>query len=613
MGWGIVTSAQLALVAAISITLATNTDTQQRNTSPSLKARVVVAAPSKEDMAAEEETRRINKAMNVLTRQDAALYRTIFEAQKQNDWEKADRFLVKLTDKRLVGSVMADRFERRGASVEDIAAWLKVFAAQPEADALYAKAVAMGGKNLPRPRTADAWGTGGEMDSAANFTAELMVESTAPNSQTKRWAQKIQQAVRRGAPEKARDVLLAAQKSDQLAGTFAADAEAVIAESFFRSGERQQATALSNAAARANQPLGLWIRGLIAWENADYSNARALFSRLAEHPALNATNKSAAHFWAYRAESRCGSKTIAYRHLVEAADAPRSFYGLLATQLLGRNPAETMGGEAHPKWTEKERAILTAHPAGWRALALVQAGQIMKAEAELRRMNPAGNRMKQRAMLALADFVPMPALSLRLASLSGEQQGFDPTAYPLLPWQPSGGFVVDRALLFALARHESLFDPKAVSSRGASGLMQIMPATASHIVAKDARLSAMAEERKLSDPSFNMALGQKYVQDLARLPQIGNNLVMLLAAYNSGPSKVASWVRAKEPRDPLLFLESVPVRETRGYIARVLPHYWAYRVKLGRPTNALRELAEGKWPKAPLSEEKAVRMASLFE
>jgi len=199
--------------------------------------------------------------------------------------------------------------------------------------------------------------------------------------------------------------------------------------------------------------------------------------------------------------------------------------------------------------------------------------------------------------------------ALQLASLTTES-GFDPMAYPLLPWKPFNGFTVDRALLFALARQESLFDPTAISSRGARGLMQIMPATANGIVAKDAKLSAMAEEDgMLFDPSFSMALGQRYVHDLASMPEIGNNLIMILAAYNGGPSKATGWRRGKEGIDPLLFLESIPVRETRNYIARVLPHYWAYRVRLGRTTTALKELAEGKWPKAPLSEAKDVRVA----
>lgn len=612
IGRGFASVAQLALVAIIGLGLFAATQFNSKTTSPSLKTKTFVAAPSKEDLATAAEALRLDLSLAALTPQDAALYRTIFAAQKDGDIEKADRLLAKVSDKRLAGSVMADRFERHGATAEELAEWLKTFSAQPEAVALYDKALKLGAKNLSKPRTATRWGTGNEMDSAANFSPEMMVQSTAPNSTTQKWARQIQLALRKGDAVKARDLFLEAQKQAQLAGTFAADAEAVIAEAFFRAGERQQATALATAAAGANQPLGLWIRGLIAWEAGDYETSHKSFEKLAGHPALTANNKSAAHFWAYRAESRRGNRSAARDHLREAAAAPRSFYGLLASQLLGRPSSRIMGEETGTSWSQKNRDLLLATKGGWRALALLQVGQTARAEAELQRLNPVGKSRRREAMLALAHHVPMPSLALRLASLSGTQD-FDPAAYPLLPWQPAGGYQVDRALLFALARQESLLNPKAVSARGARGLLQIMPATADHIMAGDKRLRAMAEERKLIDPAFNIALGQKYVQELATHPTIGDNLMLLLAAYNGGPTKMAALARNKGESDPLFFLESMPVRETRNYIARVLPHYWAYSTRLGKPTTALLDLAEGKWPKAQILETGPVRMASAAE
>lgn len=605
MGRDLALGAQLALAAVMSLGLAATTQINFTNTSSSPKTRVIVAAPSQEDLAAEKKTARLNASMNVLDPRDAALYRSIFEAQQKGDWAKADEAMAQLEDKRLIGTCMADRFARKGASAQEVRDWLEAFAAQPEAAGLYLKARKLGLKNLPLPQAADTWSGAGEPDAAPNFTPELLVESAAPHSTTKNWAQAIQKALRKGDPWTARNALLSAQKEGQLVGTFAADAQAVIAESFFRAGERDQAAALAAAAAGANQPLGLWIRGLIAWERGELETAHVLFDRLTVHPSLSDTNRAAAHFWAYRAQSRLGNKAAANEHLKQAAGAPRSFYGLLASQLLGRTPSLAETTAQRPRWNDRHRALLAAHPAGWRALALIQVGQSARAEAELRRLNPLGNSAKQQAMLALADEVPLPALAVQLASLSGEQEGFDPMAYPLLPWKPSGGFAVDRALLFALARHESQFDPTAISTRGARGLMQIMPATASRMLAQDANLSALAEGGGWTDPAFNMALGQKYVQHLASLPQIGNNLMFLLAAYNGGPAKVINWSQGKESVDPLLFLESIPVRETRAYIARVLPHYWAYRLRLGEPTPILKDLASGKWPMAPLAENKS--------
>ncbi|MFA6280836.1 MAG: lytic transglycosylase domain-containing protein [Bdellovibrionales bacterium] len=577
----------------------------------SQKTRAIVAAPSKEELLAAEKAARLDKAMGALCEKEAALYRLVFAAQGRGAWKAADELAKKITDQRLMGAVLADRFEKRGASGLELAAWLQAYATLPQADDFYAKAKKDGMTSLTRPQSTDAWSDEGEIDGAANFAPDLMVKNTAANSQTNSLARAIQRTLRKGDPWAARNLLLEAQNQKKLEGTFAHDAQAVIGAAFFRVGERDQAMALTGAAAGANQPLGLWIRGLIAWEKNDAPMARMMFSRLAEHPALNEGNRAAAHFWAYRAEKAQGSGTEARRHLEEAARVPRSFYGLLAGQLLGRSPVAILSKDEAPSvWDATARSILLKYQAGWRALALVQVGQLALAEGELRRLNPQNDPDKQQAMMALARYVPMPALALKLAHLSREN-GFDLALYPLLPWQPKEGYQVDRALMFALARHESLFDPMAMSARGAQGLMQIMPATASVMADNEEDVRAIAHQDKLFDPAYNIELGQKYVQHLAAMPQIGNNLILLLAAYNGGPAKAINLASSRDGADPLLFLESMPVRETRNYVARVLPHYWAYRARLGKSLSSLKQMAEGRWPTTSLREETTLRVAEV--
>lgn len=200
----------------------------------------------------------------------------------------------------------------------------------------------------------------------------------------------------------------------------------------------------------------------------------------------------------------------------------------------------------------------------------------------------------------------MPSLALRLGGLAVNDRGkaYDAALYPLPPWQPAAGFTVDRALMYALMRHESQFDPTAISDRGACGLMQLMPDTA-RLVASNSPSRAVQKikfgdaddcSRALMEPANNLALGQGYVQRLAALPHIGDNLLYLLAAYNSGPSRLSRWFDLNEQRDPLLFLESVPVRETRDYVQQVLIQYWMYRTRLQQPLQSLEQLARGEWP-----------------
>lgn len=617
LGQGLATSAQLALVVFLSIGLTTTTHDSVASTLSSMKTRVLVVAPSQEERLAAEKTAHLDKAMGALSEREAALYRLLFAAQGRAAWKTADDLAKQITDQRLMGAVLADRFEKRGASGAELAAWLQAYATLPQADALYAKAKKVGLLSPTPPQSADAWRHGGEIDGAANFAPDLIIKTTGAGAQTNSLARAIQRLLRKGDPWAARNLLLEAQNQKKLQGTFTHDAQAVVGAAFFRLGERDQATALTNMAAGANQPLGLWIRGLIAWEKSDTTMARMMFSRLAEHPALNDGNRAAAHFWAYRAEKAQGSKEAAHHHLEEAANIQRSFYGLLAAQLLGRSPVSPLG-KAHQEtlvWDASTRALLLEHETGWRALALVQVGQLALAEAELRRLNPRNDLDKQQAMMALARYVPMPALALKLAHLSRER-GFDSALYPLLPWQPKNGYQVDRALMFALARHESLFNPTATSAKGAQGLMQIMPATARVMADNEEDIRAIAQHDKLFDPAYNMALGQKYVQHLAAMPQIGNNLILLLAAYNGGPAKAINLASSHQGTDPLLFLESMPVHETRNYVARVLPHYWAYRARLGKSLTSLKQMADGKWPTINVSEDSTtptLRVAAVTE
>jgi hypothetical protein len=100
-------------------------------------------------------------------------------------------------------------------------------------------------------------------------------------------------------------------------------------------------------------------------------------------------------------------------------------------------------------------------------------------------------------------------------------------------------------------------------------------------------------------------MGQKYVRVLSSTPMISNNLLFMLAAYNGGPGKLLHWKEGHDRTDPLLFVESVPVRETREYVQQVLLHYWMYKARLSQPQVAMNELSHGEWPKVVLHDDDA--------
>ena len=198
-------------------------------------------------------------------------------------------------------------------------------------------------------------------------------------------------------------------------------------------------------------------------------------------------------------------------------------------------------------------------------------------------------------MLSLADKEHMPALALQLGSLATTEDGklYDAALYPLPSWKPEAGFSVDPALLYAIMRRESQFNPEAVSPRGACGLMQLMPATAA-VVSNEENIGCTAAMR---EPARNIALGQDYVHHLSSLPMIGDNLLFLLTAYNGGPGNLERWMDSSMRGDPLLFIESLPSRETHDYVQQVLMHYWSYRARLAEPETSLSQIATGEWPR----------------
>ncbi|MEQ9449317.1 MAG: lytic transglycosylase domain-containing protein, partial [Rhodospirillaceae bacterium] len=172
---------------------------------------------------------------------------------------------------------------------------------------------------------------------------------------------------------------------------------------------------------------------------------------------------------------------------------------------------------------------------------------------------------------------------------------YDAALYPLPAWELENGYSVDRALVFAFIRQESRFNTNAKSPAGARGLMQLMPRTAS-FVAKDNSLRG-GRLNELYNPQLNLDLGQRYLELLMGDDLVRGNLFMLAAAYNGGPGNLNKWLRRMNyPEDPLLFIESIPSRETRLFIERVLSNFWLYRLRLGQEVPSLDAVAAGRWP-----------------
>jgi soluble lytic murein transglycosylase-like protein len=125
--------------------------------------------------------------------------------------------------------------------------------------------------------------------------------------------------------------------------------------------------------------------------------------------------------------------------------------------------------------------------------------------------------------------------------------------------------------------------------------MQVMPATAQYIAARSDL--ELPHGNALFEPETSILFGQAYLEHLLQRPSIGDNLIYLAVAYNAGPARVLRWQGLLATTDdPLLFLESIPMREPRVYVKKVLTNLWSYRARLGQAQPSLEALARSRWP-----------------
>jgi soluble lytic murein transglycosylase-like protein len=330
-----------------------------------------------------------------------------------------------------------------------------------------------------------------------------------------------------------------------------------------------------------------WQLGLIAYRRGDYAEAARQFEASARWPHHGGWALAGAHYWAARAQLAAGQSGDVRAHLDAAAARPWTFYGQLAETQLGRASSLSF---APPEVDEQTLArFIERHPGARRAAALAQLGRLSEVESELRRLHADLGRDDDVHFLALAIALAAPSAQLRAAEYGGAEvaAGFCPAT----TFRPDDGFQLDRALIYAVVRQESYFNPKAVSVSNARGLMQLLPSTARDM---DRSHNYRRAPAALFEPGLNMRLGQSYIHWLMREYHGDGDLGRVFAAYNGGPGWLSRWL-ATQPADldPLLLLETMPRAESRDYAERALSHMALCRKSFGQPTPELDRLASG--------------------
>ena len=541
------------------------------------------------------------KPVQPLSAPDTVRYRSIFALQQDGKWQEADRLIQGLGDKLLLGHVLYQRYvhPKYKAAYPELVAWLEKYGDLPGAERIHRLAqvrMPRGAKPPPEPAAVDLGNLAA--DSTDTDDHDLVFPRSSNSGDVHRILSAEESVL---LPIRQHALPQAEQMLDRLAQRHAImpeeydDLRRQIAAAYYAAGNDRRAFALASAAAqrsRATVPCADWTAGLAAWRLSDMVAAARHFEALANSRSATSAEIGAGAFWAARANLKAHHPEKVNPLLGIAAQYPRSFYGLLASRQLG---VDVVFNWNMPGSTRNHQRVEQL-PGVRRALALSAAGQDQIAGQEVRQLYMHASDDVAAQLLTLSSRLNAPAATMQLGEHWRVSRGatFDAALYPVPRWRPKGGFTVDRALVFAFMRQESAFDTQAKSSAGATGLMQLMPETASGIAQDRGTHTA---DRELYTPEVNIDLGQRYLQRLLDADGIRGNLLLLAASYNAGPTTVKRWLaEVRYNRDPLLFVESMPSPETRKFVERVTTNFWIYEERLGQDTPSLDTLAGGAWP-----------------
>ena len=582
---------RLATVAGI-VLAASFPDAAGAADTPKTKSSVETAALTTGDGGAPE------ALPEILSAADADRYRAIFRSQEKGDWHAADHFIAKLDDRVLMGHVLAQRYlhpTKYRSRYKELKAWMAQYADHHYARQIYKLALRRKPKNWRAPRAPVAT----PPPTAVARTASQRPKGKRLSRQQRRRVSAIKRQIRgqlRHGWTLAVKKLLRTGEVKRLLSTAEMDAARARLGAGYFAAERDEWALkwAGDAARRSGNTNGHWTAGLAAWRLGRPGTAAGHFEAIVQAREDSPWMISAAAFWAARSHL-VGRRPAKVSSLLGIAAAyPHTFYGLLARRLLGLPISFDW---STPALEEGALLALSAAPAGRRSLALIQVGEVNRAERELRLFAARADRDAARGILALAARANLPALSVKLNDrLFSGGGGYDGAAYPVPAWVPKEGYRIDRALIYAVMRQESAFNPRAKSRAGARGLMQLMPRTAG-FVARDRRYRHGAKRRSLFEPEVNLTLGQKYIEILLADKKIGGDLSLFAAAWNGGPGNLNKWRRKTDNLgDALFFMESIPSRETRNFVERVFTNLWIYRSRLGQPMPSLDAFASGEWP-----------------
>ena len=532
---------------------------------------------------------------DVLSDVDASLYTQIFVLQENEKIEPAIKLQKQLEDDLLVNEVLYQRYTSKTYHTkgQEVINWMNKYYDLPGAERMAKlaniKKVTVRKPQLPSPIAGS--------ESIETAQSETWTAKQYSGNIDKKITQ-FKKAIRSGSTKTARKILEDSSFKRKLTESDYGRLAGRLAYIYYTNGEFELAKKWGFVSSDAKSEYGLWTMGLLYFKEEKYKESEKYFSRILDLHQINNARKTEAAFWAGRAADALGERSSAKKYWLIGAAHPMAFYGALSATMLGDTPEYEFFEQ---DCTDEDIDELRGLKYGKMALALIQVGKKDRAEQYLKYLitSRASDRTLH-AVNSVATAYGLPRVSIQASSVIRDRGILEidddiiySAQYPLPDWEPMGGWSIDRALLLAITKQESGFKASAKSGAGANGLMQIMPSTAKRVARRN---NVKMDDIDMSKPEHNMFLGQQYIVDLLSHPNIQNNIIKMLVAYNAGMGNLVDFEKTFKTSDPLLYIESFPAYETRNYIKRVMSNLWLYRAKLNQPLSSMEDLAGGQWP-----------------
>jgi soluble lytic murein transglycosylase-like protein len=523
---------------------------------------------------------------------DRIFYRNLFAAIDAQDWTEVQTMLAQNPKGLLTPIATAEFYTAANSpkvSLDQINTWLVTGRDLPEAAQLGRLALTRGATAMPDlppehpfyPRGADP----------RRARPASVADGTMPDTVR----QAILDRITNDDPDGARTLL------DGIDAVLSSDARAEwrdrVAWAYYIGNRDPQALAIAQTVSDGTGAWvaeGHWTAGLAAWRMGDCTTSGTSFEQSAAR-AQNPELRSAGYYWASRAALRCRHPERSEALLRYAASLSTTLYGMLASEQLDQRLPDLVDSA---DFSDSDWRRLKDSNNVRVAIALTEIGRDQLASEVLIHEAKIADPRAFGPLSRLARDLGLPQTQLYMAYNSPDGAAADPASrYPTPKWAPVGGWQVDPALAFAHMLQESGFRGTAVSPADARGLMQITPITVREFAP---RLGLSAKDVNIFDPATNLAFGQVNLEMLRDSPATRGELPKIMAAYNAGLQPVTRWnSQVNDQNDPLLYMESIPYWETRGYVATVMRNYWMYERQAQASSASRVALAENAWPMFP--------------